>query len=226
MLLRIALLHLPHVLNHLERIQYPQCIGQHESLHRSGLQSIDQLKNVFRRMLHTATPILQIHIHQDALAMCIINGFLDIVDMLFRTLLQLLGTMLQRTFAQQVEYLTTSLTDPVHRCLSVHETKYLHFMQMIASSRPFANHADSLHFAFRNSGRSNFHTVYFQVLQQQTGYHQLFMRNERNSTGLFTVAERGIHDFYLDAFSHASILSLLSTKKSISSNPFIRQCFL
>ena len=158
--------------------------------------------------------------------MGIIDRILDVIEMFFGSFLQLLGAMFQRSLAQEVQHLTAGLTYPIDRSLPVHESKHLHLMQMIASSRPFANHANGLHLSIRHTSRGHLHPINLQVFQQRAGNHQFFMRHKRYSAGLFTIAEGCIHDFYFDAFSHASILSLLATRKSMSSNPFIRQCFL
>ena len=96
----ITLFHLPHILNDLKRIENTQSIGQHIALNRSGLQGVHHLEYIFRRIFHTIAPIFQIDIDLNSLTMSIVNGIFDVIEMLLRSLLQLMGTMLQRTFTQ------------------------------------------------------------------------------------------------------------------------------
>ena len=96
----ISLHHLPHEFNDLQRIQHAQCIRQHIALYIGPTQCIHQLKDIFRRVFHAVTPVFQIDIHYHILLIGIIHYGQDILNMLFRSLFQLIGTMLQRTFAQ------------------------------------------------------------------------------------------------------------------------------
>ena len=116
--------------------------------------------------------------------------------------------------------------------MPVHKAEHLDTLQQATSSSPVANHAYGIGLAVGHAGGGNLDAIHLQLLEQQTSYHQLLVGHERDAASLLPVAQMlpvaqsGVHDFYFDLFSHASILSLFSTRKSMSSSPFIRQCFL
>ena len=134
--------------------------------------------------------------------------------------------MFERALAQQVDDTAPCGVYPVDRRMPIHEAKYLDTLQQATSSSPVANHAYGIGLAVGHAGGGNLDAIHLQLLEQQTSYHQLLVGHERDAASLLPVAQSGVHDFYFDLFSHASILSLFSTRKSMSSSPFIRQCFL
>ena len=197
MLIRITLHHLPHELNDLQRVQHAQCVGQHIALYVGPDQRIHQLEDIFGRILHAVAPVFQVNIHFHILHICIVHYRQDIFDMLLRRFLQLAGAMLQRPLAQQVDDAAAGGMYPVYRGMSIHETEHLYFRQHITSCRPVAYHLHRIKFPFGHPRGSHLHPVHLQIFKQQTGYHQFFMGHKRHSAGLFTVAESGVHDFYL-----------------------------
>ena len=147
--------------------------------------------------------------------------------MLVRSFVQLLRAMLQRPFGQKVDHLAPTFMNPVDRLMAVDEPEHFHPFENATRCGVSANH---LHRVLLTGGHpcgSHFHSVYVHVGQEFAGDHQLLMRQEGHSARLFSVAEGAVHDLYYDLlFSHATTFSLFSTKKSTSSRPFIRQCFL
>ena len=188
------------------------------------------------RILHAIRPILQIQVHGDAFAAGIFHLAADVLDMLIGGLLELLGAMLQRAFRQQVQRLTSTFGNPVHTLAVIHEAEHLYPIQLVDLLCITADHLYGLFLAVGDTGRSHLDTVHIQIVQQHTGHHEFLMRQEGYTTGLLAVAQGGIQDFHkgLDTLvtvyflccSHVMVLSWFCTKKSISSRPFIRQCFL
>ena len=156
--------------------------------------------------------------------------------MLFGCLLQLVGAMLQRALRQQVHHLSATLSNPVYRLAAIHESQHLDTLQQTIFLGIGTYLGDSLALAFRHTGRSNLNAVDVDVTEQLASHHQLLVRQERHTIGLLAIAQRSVHNLYeghhaliciyLLCCSHASILFLFATRKSISSSPFIRQCFL
>ena len=227
MRIRIALLHLAHKLNDLQRIEDAQRIGQHETADTGRHQPVHQLKHIVGRILYTVAPVFEIDIHADAQLLCIPKHLPNIRQVLLGRLLQLLRAMLQRALTQEIEHPAARPVNPVDRRAAVYKPQYLHLREQIAPLCPVADHLHRFKLPFRHPRGSHLHTVHLQVLQQQTGNHHLLVRHERYPARLLAVTQGSVHDFYLDAFfSHASIRSLLLNRKSISSSPFNRQCFL
>ena len=197
MRVRIAFHHFPHEFNDLQRVQHPQRIGQHIPLYVGPDQCVHQLKHIFGRIFHAVAPVLQVDVHLHVLHVCVVHHCQNIFDMFFGQLLQLAGAMLQRAFAQQVNDAAAGSVYPVHRRMPVYEPEHFHPRQHIAAGGPVAYHFHRIELPFRHPRGSHFHPVRLQVFKQQTGYHQLLMGHERHSAGLFAVAERGVHDFYL-----------------------------
>ena len=110
--------------------------------------------------------------------------------------------MLFRTLGQEVYHPAPSIINPIDRSLTIYESKYFYPRQQVLARRPIANHPHSVELTFRHSCRCHLYTVYPQFFEQQTRYHQFFMRHERHSAGLFTVAECCIHDFYSRILVH------------------------
>ena len=102
--------------------------------------------------------------------------------MLVRRFLQLVTAMLQRTLAQQVDDTAAGGMNPVNGFVTVHEAQHLDTGQEPAAFRPVAD---------------DFHGVVLSLghIQEQPGNHQLLVGNKGHATGLFAVAQGGVHDF-------------------------------
>ena len=156
--------------------------------------------------------------------------------MLLRCLVQLVRTMLQRPLCQQVDHSSTTFSNPIYRLSAIHEAQHFDTLQQIVFLSVCTYLGHSFAFTFRHTCRSHFDTVNVNVRQQFARHYQLFVRQERYAVGLLTIAQRRVHNLHegQDALvriyslccSHRSILSLLATRKSMSSKPCIRQCFL
>ena len=156
--------------------------------------------------------------------------------MLFRRLIQLQSTVSERPFSEEVERLASTVTNPVHTSPPIHESEHLHLFQLTDFFRKSANHPDRLFLPVRYPCRCHFYAVHIEVAEQHTCYHEFLVRQERHAVSLLAISQSGVHDFhkgrsapmsvYLFRFSHTSILSLLATRKSMSSSPLIRQSFL
>ena len=129
MQLRISAHHLTHETQHLQGIQYAQRIRKHEATNVFMSQCIYHGKYIVRRMFHTVTPILQVDIDTDTQLRRISQRRTNIRQMFFRAFLQLVDTMVQGSLTQQVDILTTTVTYPVQRSMSVDKPQHLHAMQ-------------------------------------------------------------------------------------------------
>ena len=124
--MRIALHHLPHIFDDLQRIQHTQCIRQHIPFDICVHQCIHHLEDILRRIFHPVAPVFQVNIHLHILFIGIIHYANNILDMFFRGLSQLTGAMLQRTFAQKINDAAAGSVYPVYRRMPVYETQHLH----------------------------------------------------------------------------------------------------
>ena len=124
--MRIALHHLPHIFDDLQRIQHTQCIRQHIPFDIRVHQCIHHLEDILRRIFHPVAPVFQINIHLHILLIGIIHYANNILDMFFRGLSQLTCAMLQRTFAQKINDAAAGSMYPVYRRMPVYETQHLH----------------------------------------------------------------------------------------------------
>ena len=163
--MRIALHHLPHIFDDLQRIQHTQCIRQHIPFDIRVHQCIHHLEDILRRIFHPVTPVFQVNVHLHILLIGIIHYANNILDMFFRGLSQLTCAMLQRTFAQKINDAAAGSVYPVYRRMPVYETQHLHPGQQITPRRPVTYHLDCVELTVRNPCRSHFHPVYFQFFQ-------------------------------------------------------------
>ena len=157
--------------------------------------------------------------------------------MLFGRFVELLGAVAQRAFDQQVDNPSATRENPVDRQVAVYKAQHLNPVELAYALGIAANHANGFLLALRHTGRSHLDAVYVDLTEQLAGNDELLVRQKAHSARLLAVAQRAVHDFhltwnddalraYLFCCSHASILSLFSSRKSMSSRPFIRQCFL
>ena len=109
----VTLHHLPHVFYHVQRIEYAQGVGQHEALDVLLAQGVHHLVDIVRRFLHAAAPVFEINVDAYAQLVGIVNRAADIVDVFLGLLLQLIETMTQRAFTQEIDVLATALVQPV-----------------------------------------------------------------------------------------------------------------
>ena len=233
---RIAFHHLADVTQQIQRIQDAQRIRQHETPDFRIFQSIHQCKDIVRRMLHAIAPVFQIDVYGNAQFFGIIQRTTDVGHVLLQRFLQLVRTMVFRTLTQQIDVFTPASMNPIQRSVSVYKPQNFHPVEPPGLARPLANATHCIHLPLGYPSRSHLYAIHVQVLQQRTGYHQLFMRHETYATGLFPVAQGRVHDFYLHRIrfhphqalqrSQSSIFPLFSNRKSMSSSAFIKQYFL
>ena len=232
----IAFHHLPEVLDALQGIHDAQSVRQHKAPDAAVAEGIHQLIDIEGRILHAVRPVLQVEVHRDTLLAGILHLLTDILDMFFRCLLELLGAVFQRTLCQQVHRLAATVGYPVDALSTIHKPEHFHALQLVDLLCIATDHADCLLLAFRHPSRRHLDTIHVEVVQQHTGYHQFLMRKKRDTAGLFSVAQRRVQNLhegldalvlaYLFCCSHSSVLFWFCTRKSMSSSPFIRQCFL
>ena len=147
--------------------------------------------------------------------------------MLFGGLLQLEAAVPLGTFAEEVDVAASAIVYPVERHLAVDKAENLDTVEHACLTCPTADVLHGFLLAFGNSGRCYFDAVDIDLLKEHAGNYEFLVRNEADTTRLLSVAEGGVHDFYYACFfSHASILSLFSSRKSMSSKAFMRQYFL
>ena len=100
MRIRIAFYHFSEEFNHLKRIKHPQSVWQHKSVYICINQRIHNLIHIFRRVFHPITPVLEIKI-DTYISLCRISQrIFNIINMFFRSFMQLMCTMFQRTFSK------------------------------------------------------------------------------------------------------------------------------
>ena len=199
-------------------------------------QLVHQLIHILWRILHSIRPVFQVEVYAQSLLLGISHLVQNVSDMFLWSLVQLMRAMFQRTLCQQVDDLTTTLAYPVDRLSTIHKAQHLDTVQTIYRSCKATNGCHRFLLAFRHTSRSHLDTVYVQVLQQLASHHLFLVRQKAHTIGLLSVAQCRVHDLhkgrypfivvYLLRCSHASVFDWFSTKKSISSSPFIRQCFL
>ena len=112
----------------------------------------------------------------------------------------------------------------------------LHALQFVNLGSCTTNHSNGFPLSFADTCRRHLDTVNIKFIEQHTGNDEFLVWEKRYTAGLLTIAQGGIHDFhkrlnalvftYLFSCSHCIVLSWFCTRKSISSRPFMRQCFL
>ena len=122
---RITANHLTHILHTLQWVQDTQSIRQQETLDRQLYQLVHHHEEIVTAVAHTARPILQVEIHGEILAQSIVDGLLDMSEMLLRRHLELLGAVLIATLSQEVDDMTTAFGNPIHALVVIHESQYL-----------------------------------------------------------------------------------------------------
>ena len=146
--IRITAHHLAHILHTLQWVQNTQCIRKKEALDRQFYQLIHHHEEIVTTVTHTARPVLQVEIHGESLAQCIVDGLLDMSEMLLRRHLELLGAVLVATLSQEVDDMTAAFSNPIHTLVVIHESQYLNGIQLTNGLGITANASDSILFAF------------------------------------------------------------------------------
>ena len=202
--MRIAFHHLAHELDDLQRVQYAQRVRQHDSGgYWSAPRRPSDANTYSGECFHAVAPVFQIDIHYHILLVGVIHYGQNILDMLFGSLLQLVGAMLQRAFAQQIDDTATGRMYPVHRRVAVYKAQ--HFHPVAADHGRGAPSGKCIRTAstspFGYPGRSHLHAV------QRSGpaaAHGLSSASHgaRKETPLVCSPsrERRVHDFYSGMF--------------------------
>ena len=129
--------------------------------------------------------------------------------MFIKRLMKLFLTMAFRALAKQIQVSTTRFVNPIYGSMSIDKSQHLYPIEHTCTTCPATNIANSIFLAIRHTCRSHLYPIDIDILQQSTGYHELLVRHETNTAGLFTIAQCRVHDFdgsYLFS-SHALILS-------------------
>ena len=145
---RITANHLAHILHTLQWVQNTQSIRKKEALDRQFYQLIHHHEEIVTTVTHTARPVLQVEIHGESLAQSIVDGLLDMSEMLLRRHLELLGAVLVATLSQEVDDMTAAFSNPIHTLVVIHESQYLNGIQFTYSLGITANSSDSILFTF------------------------------------------------------------------------------
>ena len=220
---RVAFHHLAEELDGLQRVHYAQRVGQHEPLYIGIAQRVDHHIDVVRRVFHAVAPVFEIEIDADAALLGILQRPAYFPDVLLRSLVELMGAVLQRPFGQQIDDPAATLGNPVDRQMAVDEAQHLHPIEHVYLTGVTANHLHGVLLALRNPRRSHLDAVDIDVAQQHPRYLELLVRQKRDTACLLAVAQRAVH--YLDerlyavagavhllSRSHCSILSLFSIR--------------
>ena len=146
--IRITAHHLAHILHTLQWVQNTQRIRKKEALDRQFYQLIHHHEEIVTTVTHTARPVLQVKIHGESLAQSIVDGLLDMSEMLLRRHFELLGAVLVATLSQEVDDMTAAFGNPIHTLVVIHESQYLNGIQLTNGLGITANASDSILFAF------------------------------------------------------------------------------
>ena len=148
---RITANHLTHILHTLQWVQDTQSIRKQEALDWQFHQLVHHHEEIVTAVAHTTRPVLQVEIYGETFAQSIIDGLLDMNEMLLRRHLELLGTVLVTTLRQEVDDMTAAFGNPIHTLVVIHESQYLYGIQLTNGLGITANTSDSILFAFRNT---------------------------------------------------------------------------
>ena len=148
---RITANHLAHILHTLQWVQDTQSIRKQEALDWQFHQLIHHHEEIVTAVAHTTRPVLQIEIYGEILAQSIVDGLLDMSEMLLRRHLELLGAVLVATLRQEVDDMTAAFGNPIHALVVIHESQYLNGIQFTYGLGITANTSDSILFAFRHT---------------------------------------------------------------------------
>ena len=144
---RITANHLAHVLHTLQWVQATQSIRKQEALDRQLHQLVHHREKIVTTVAHSARPVLQVEIYGEILAQGIVDGLLDMSEMLLWRHLELLGAVLVATLRQEVDDMTAAFSNPVHAFVVIHESQYLNGIQFTYGLGITANTSDSILFA-------------------------------------------------------------------------------
>ena len=148
---RITANHLAHVLHTLQWVQDTQSIRKQEALDRQLHQLVHHREEIVTTVAHSARPVLQVEIYGEILAQGIVDGLLDMSEMLLRRHLELLGAVLVATLRQEVDDVTAAFSNPVYAFVVIHESQHLNGIQLTNGLGITANTSDSILFAFRHT---------------------------------------------------------------------------
>ena len=147
---RIAFHHLAEVLNDLQRVHHTKCVRQHESPDRLMVcdQRIHHLIDIVWRILHAVRPVFQIEIDTQSTLGGIGYLLLNVFNMFFGHLVQLMSAMLQRALCQQVDDPAATVGYPVNTLATIHKAQYFHTLQAPRLFCCTANHGHRFPLAF------------------------------------------------------------------------------
>ena len=149
--IRITAHHLAHIFHTLQWVENTQRIRKKEALDRQFYQLIHHHEEIVTTVAHSARPVLQVEIYGEILAQGIVDGLLDMSEMLLWRHLELLGAVLVATLRQEVDDMTAAFSNPVHAFVVIHESQYLNGIQFTNGLGITANTSDSILFAFRHT---------------------------------------------------------------------------
>ena len=188
----IAPEHLPAHLRSAPGIKYAERIGQHEMPYVQTLESVHQFIYVFRGFCDAVRPVLEINVAGKTLGLGVGDNIGYIGDMLLRSLAQLLGQMLERSFGQDIDDLASASTDPVDRCASVHESEHFDAVEVSLGRSPLADAGNGFGLSLRYPGGRDLDAVHLEFFKQELGDGQFLVRIERYAGGLLAVAKGGV----------------------------------
>ena len=202
MRLGIAGHHLAYVHAHLHGVQHAQGVGQHIAFDGGVLQAVHQGKDIVGRVLYTVGPVLQVDIHIDSLLRGVCHHAAYVADMLVHRLAQLPFAMTSGAFAQEVQVAASCAQEPVHRGCAVAEAQNLYPVYLAGPFRPLADAGHGLFLSLADTCRSHLYAIHAHPFQQGACNHQFLVGHERDTTGLLSIAQSGVHYFYGTGFHH------------------------
>ena len=113
MLFGVAFHNFLEVAGGLFRSQHAEGVRQHETSYAALAQRLNHLENVFRIVTHSVTPVFEVEIDGQSLVVCQGNVCLNIGNMFFGCLVQLVGAVFLRTLGEHIDDLGAALCYPI-----------------------------------------------------------------------------------------------------------------
>ena len=179
--------HLTDVFGDLGGRKHTQGVGQHKALYAAVLQALYQVENVLGRVLDAVAPVFEIDVHLQPLFTGGGDGFANLCDVLLGAFAQLLAAVALAPLGEQVHHLGPAAGNPAGGGVTIYKSEHFYALQAAVLGGPGTDIAHRLALALRNPCRGYLDAVHAGVLQQETGYEQLLVRNKVHAVGLLAI---------------------------------------
>ena len=177
------------------RTENPECVAEHDPLHREACERTDVFHDVVWRVAHPAGPVFQVHVERHPLLLAVLDGPPNVIQVLLWRPTQLLLAVQQRTFRQKIDDSDPGAASPVDRCLRIDKSEYFDPVAEVFLFGPADDVGDRHAFSCAGACRCDLDPVDLDLQQESAGNRQLLCRYERHAFSLLAVAERGVEHF-------------------------------